>query len=291
MKIWCDKEIYDLPNNDRIIYDNNDYMIKIFKLLDEYINSKRSNINIIDNNGDKISKDDIFYININDISKIKQYLSITSKSIYKDYLIETIKENDKMFLSIYESLNLLRDSITDIGFIKIKSILFNGVENKVDFYQNRITVKEIANLFELNIEELTDVDICIIYLNMMSKLNKGKRIIVNLTSCIISKQLLKWQAQTTDNLQMFISNDIINKVDIFDMYKFNILVLNNKEDIEYLEINKKYFETFLFSLLPIVTSNIQFLAQKIININKIYYESNQNILISFDTNTLDITFT
>lgn len=291
MRVWDEKKTYILPDENRIIYKDNEYIHSLFKRLKEYTSSKRTNINILDNDGDKISSKDLIYIPVDNISLVKQYLSMTAKSIYKQYLINTIADNDKMFISIYEALDLLQAAFTDSGFAKLKSILFRGVKSQIEFYQDKINVMMIVDLFELNIEKLTDTELCIVYLNMLLKMHQGKRIIINVNKIQLDKDFLDWHLGVSENMQLFISNNIIHEVAIFKEFSFDILLLKNQDEIEYLEMNKSYFHTFLFALLPVVMVNLQYLAKKIININQFYYESNQNILITFDTNTLKSDFT
>lgn len=291
MKIKIENDEHTFIDETRIIYKNNKYTQYLFGLIDEYVKKNNSNVMLYDNNGEAINKKELTITKVSDIQNIKQMISMSAKSIYKNYLMETINENDKMFLSIYQALESLQDCFTDIGFIKVKKILFKGINTDFNFDKNKVGVKGIINMFELDLEELTDCEVCIIYLNLFIKINQDRHIIINFSNIDIDATLVKWISKLDNNIQVFVSNDSISDIKLFNNSDFYLLVMNEKNYIENVYINKKHFELFLFALLPIISNNIQYLSEKIININKLYSKNSENILVKFEQQVLETTCT
>lgn len=291
MKILLDSVLHTLPKEKLIIYENNEYINYLFNSITEYTGKKKTNTILMDDEGDSLDRNEILLITISDISLIRQYLSMSAKSIFKDFLFNTIIDNDDMFLSVYKALDSLQESLSDSGFIKLKKLMFDGIENYCDFNKEEISIKSILNIYSLSLENLTESEVCIVYLNMMTKINKEKYLIFNFKELNIDKTMLNWINNLNENAQIFIANNCIYNIQLFENINFSILVLKNHYDLEVVDVSMCYFDKYLFAFLPIISRNLDYLEEKIANINKIYNQNDQNILVKFNNNMPETSFT
>ncbi|MFV0255031.1 MAG: hypothetical protein ACK5G7_02760 [Erysipelotrichaceae bacterium] len=291
MKIVINNISHRFPQENRIIYENNEYINNLFSFINEYSEKKKTNIKLLDEDNDIIDKSDISIIRIIDLSLIRQYLSMSAKSVFKEFLLNTMNENDEMFLSTYQAIDMLQDSLSDKGFIRLKKLMFEGVENECGFNKEEISVSSILNIYALSLEQLSETEICIVYLNMMIKIYCDKNIIIDINRLNIDKTFINWINKLKKNIKIFISNDCICNIQIFSESNFVLLMLKNRYDIEIIEVNRNYFDKYLFAFLPIITRNLKYLEEKTVNINKMYNQNDQNILVKFDEHTPEIVFT
>ncbi len=290
MKIWIEKEVHEFPDDNRIIYDENEYMATLFDSIQTIQTKKKNNMKLMDENNEAIDSKEIHYICVDDIALIRQYISMNSKSQIKEYMVNTILENDTSFLSMYKAIELIRESISDSGFVRMNKKILSGVINDCEIKKTEIEVEKLVNFYNFDLEKLTDSEICMIYLNLMSVIHEGKRMIINIKELNINRIFLEWMKKLDDSIQILISNKQVLELDLFDD-SFSILSMKNIDAVECVGIEKNHFHSFLFGFLPIATKNRCYLEEKISKINRFYYEKDRNILVYFDTMCTQTTFT
>ncbi len=255
---------------------------KIFNSMYLYFeNKKGSNCNVLDVENDVIEKKDIsvIYVDGNDLTS--GLIQGNSKSVLKNYLEEVMLNNDMMFINVYKALENLRSSFTDIGFIKLKEKLLNGIERKTNFIKEDINLTNISQILKLDLNDYSKTEILLMYLNIIIESNKDKKIYIILGNIVLDDTVIDWLKIKQENLSLIIDNKSIEDIHIFESIDLEIIKQNNDSYIEEISLSNTFKLDYLYSIMQTTRKNINFQSEKIKKLCNIYSEKHQNFKLTF----------
>ncbi len=177
-----------------------------------FIKEKQTNTKFYESDFELIEENKYCFINFDEI-----YAQAKNENMFKKYFLkyfeEKVKLNEEDFKSFTKINEILIDSITNKGMFTISKEVNRGIKNKALIDSSCIDFKNYAKLFDINTNELNNIEKCLLLINMQTLSTNKKNIIIKFSQ--INYDITSWinSVKEIPNIYFIFDNKNILKLD------------------------------------------------------------------------------
>ena len=276
MKIVSDDNTFIIPMNDNNkIIISSDYLEDLIECLSSYfVMKKKTKCMIYDDDGNKLSMDDVNFIYLPGDTSLENNLSFKAKTILNSEITEIIKNNPDYFISLEVFREQLLNITSDKGFYKLRNILSNGLNKIIDLELKEFSINLFLQFFEIHQEELSDLEKKIIIYNALLFVNRNKTNIVYIDDLINDSLMIDW-INTYSNVFVLLDNNSL----LYSPEQFDFLILSNNDHIITEEENSDNIRVLSYMNHNIIKANISLQNEKNVELFHKYHDNYSTFFI------------
>lgn len=283
MKIVSDNNTFIIPLiNKKTILVFKEYKREIIDCLSTYfLSNKKTKCIVYDDDGIKISTNEINLIYLPDDLSLNNNLSLNLKTIMNQEISEIINENPEKFLSIDRIRKELSELITDEGIIKLNKIMENGISEPLQVVFKGLNINTMLQMFEIENELLTESQKQIIIINLLLYVHRNEINIVLLDKNI-DYNTVNWINSNKENTYFVIDNESLT-----NYYEgFDIVVLSNQDHMICYEDTDDRIQVISYMNHNLIKTNMSLQKDKNVEIFDQYNDQTSTIFIQNSSNDI-----
>lgn len=250
-----------------------------------FINKKKTKAIITDDNGEVVLPKEYTFIYIPYGKGIESNFEFKTKSIMNTEMVEIINSNPEYFLSLEKIRDSIRELLTDKGMYRVRKILSEGLNDRIDIVLNDFNISNILQMLEIIKEDMTESEQYIILYNLLLYLHREDNCIVYI-DFPVDETVINWITNNQyDKKHYFIDNDALKAYHpALDNYSF--IVLSDYDFLEEVSLNKKELKHLTYLFHSFVLQHLEYQTQKNIDLYQLFYDDSSTFFINFyDTET------